>query len=155
MNGVSTINITEEITLITLSNIPCDQGLTASILCSFAQEGINIDMISQSAPLGNTVNVSFTVNGEDMVKTLRIINSFRETYPAARPMVNSSNCKIQLYGEEMRTTPGVAAAALQAAAQAAPGEIMLITTSEVDISLLVPHSHAQDVAQALKGEFSL
>lgn len=154
MNGVATINVTEEIALITFNDIPCDLGLIAAILQSFSDQGINIDMISQAAPFGSNTSISFTVDAADVIKSLGIINRFRETHRSIRPMVSGGNCKIQLYGEEMRTTPGVAAAAFQAAARAT-NEVMLITTSEVDISLLVPQAHENDVVAALKKKFSL
>ena len=46
MNGVSTLNIVEEITLITFSKIPSDVSLVSDMLSMVSEKEINIDMIS-------------------------------------------------------------------------------------------------------------
>ncbi len=155
MKGVSSINVTEDIALVTLNNLPRDLCLTAQILSTFGEQGINIDMISQSAPTGSTADVSFTINAEDVVRALEIIRPFREQHRSLRPMVSSGNCKIQLYGQEMRQQPGVAAQVFSIVSQVSGGEIMLVTTSEVDISLLLAHHCAQEVLAALREYFGV
>ena len=70
-----------------------------------------------------------------------------------KPLISGGNVKLQLFGEEMRTTPGVAARAIAALAKA-EAELMLVTTSEVDISLLVTKAHSESAVEELKKEFS-
>lgn len=154
MKGVSKINVTEDISLVTFNNIPRDLNLTAKILTEFSAQGINIDMISQSAPVGATANVSFTAASSSLLKTLEIINSYREAYPSIRPLVSDCNCKIQLFGQEMRDTPGVAAEAFSVVSGVS-NEIMLITTSEVDISILLPRHSMQEAVDSLTAHFGL
>ena len=64
MNGVSKISVTEDVCLISFNNIPRDLSVTSQIMTEFAVQDINIDMISQSAPIGESANVSFTVQSE-------------------------------------------------------------------------------------------
>lgn len=154
MNGVSRIHITEDITLVTFRKVSAAPALTAKIFNAFANAGINIDMISQTAPYGNSVDFSFTLPSVQLAQVLTLIGRLREDYEEMSPMVSSGNCKIQLYGEEMRTMHGVAAAAIQAVSQTG-AELSLITTSEVDISLLVSHAHCGQAAQALEKIFSV
>ena len=77
MNGVSKISVTEDVCLISFNNIPRDLSVTSQIMTEFAVQDINIDMISQSAPIGESANVSFTVQSEDLVRALAIIQRFR------------------------------------------------------------------------------
>ena len=154
MNGVSKITVTEDEALITFTKLPADHKVIAEILNRFAQEKINIDMISQSAPIGESANVSFTVQSEDLVRALAIIQRFREQHPSVRPIVSSGNCKVQLYGEEMRSMPGVAAGAFSVVSSIT-NEIMLITTSEVDISILIAQHELSSVLEALKQHYGI
>lgn len=154
MNGVSKISVTEDVCLISFNNIPRDLSVTSQIMTEFAVQDINIDMISQSAPIGESANVSFTVQSEDLVRALAIIQRFREQQPSVRPIVSSGNCKVQLYGEEMRSMPGVAARAFSVVSSIT-NEIMLITTSEVDISILIAQHELSSVLDALKQHYGI
>lgn len=149
MNGVTQISVTEDVSLITFTKVPNDLGVIAGIFRSVSEAGINIDMVSQTAPQGQFVSFSFTVGNEDTVKVLSLVNSLK-----IKPMVSTGNCKIQLYGEEMPRMHGVFAAALASAATTA-AELLLVTTSEVDISLLTTSAHLQEALEALERDFGV
>lgn len=154
MYGVSSITVTEDVALITINKAPVSAGLLADILNEFASAVINIDMITHAAPQGEYTSLSFSIPGSALIPALEITARLTEKYPTVKPLVSSGNCKCQLYGLEMEYTPGVAARALKAVAEAR-GEITLITTSAVDISILVTHAYSHDVVAALKAEFEL
>lgn len=154
MNGVSNITVTEDVALVTFSRLPCDPKHIAEIFSLFAQEKLNIDMISQTAPQGRHIDLSFTLACEELPKALEQINKLRSALSSLHPMVSSGHCKIQLYGEEMRQMHGVAAAALNALAKTS-ADLTLITTSDVDISLLIPNTFGDEVIRALETEFSV
>lgn len=152
MNGVSKLTVTDDIALITINKAPANASLLAKILTQFAEEEINIDMICHAAPQGEYTSLSFSIPGADLVKALSITAKISETMPTIKPLVSSSNCQLQLFGTEMETTPGVAARAMRAIS-AANVDITIITTSAVDISILVSDAHKEDALVALKAEF--
>ncbi|MCI8442775.1 MAG: ACT domain-containing protein [Provencibacterium sp.] len=154
MNGVDKITLTEDVALVTFSRIPADLALISEIFLQFGSRQINIDMISQAAPRGDTTSVSFSVSSERLVEVLELINQFREKHPAIKPLIAGGNVKIQLFGEQMPQMSGVAARAIAALSRSGC-ELMLITTSEVDISFLVSHAHCEDALSALREEFQL
>lgn len=154
MNSVTGINVTEEVSLITFNNLPAEAPVIAEIFERFAESDINIDMISQTAPHSRHVSISFTVSDDDIVKVLELVKTIRDKYSSIKAMVSSGNCKIQLFGEEMRHRPGIAARAISSVADAGV-EITLITTSEVDISLLVHASHLDTTLSSLENDFGL
>lgn len=154
MNGVSKITVTEDISLVNFKNISRDLSVASRIMTEFSEQGINIDMISQSAPTGETADVSFTIDSKDLVRTLSIVQRFRMQFPNVRPSVSSGCCKIQLYGEEMRTRPGVAAQAFRLVSEQT-GDIRLITTSEVDISILIAEHDLPAVLENLRALFQV
>ena len=154
MYGVTRIDVCEDVTLISFNNIPLDTPLLSEIFTGFAREDIVIDMISQTAPVGDNVNISFSCMDSDMVKILRLSRELQAAYPGIKPLVTSGNCKLQLYGEEMRHTPGVFAKMLSALSGLTV-ELKQITTSEVDISLLVLASQREEIFAALKEAFQI
>jgi len=154
MYGVTHMDVCEEIALITFRKIPCHLPLISDIFARFATHDIVIDMISQTSPAGEFVSISFTCMESDMVKVLEISKELSQKYPQLKPMVSSGNCKIQLFGEEMRTASGVFARALSALAGTAV-EVQQVSTSEVDISLLVTAVHLSEATQALRKSFAL
>lgn len=154
MNGVSRITITDDVALITINKAPASARLLASILGEFAEAGINIDMISHAAPQGQYTSLSFSILSDDLVKALNLTARFADSHPTIKPLVSNGNCKIQLYGEEMTSLPGVAAAAMKAIA-GADVDISIITTSSVDISILVANADKNNVVAALQKQFGL
>jgi aspartate kinase len=154
MFGITKIDTIEAVALISFCDIPLDVPLLAGIFTGFSDAGINIDMISQTAPVGGKVSISFTCMESDMVKLLGLSKELQARYPGIRPMVSSGNTKIQLYGEEMRTTPGVFAKLL-ASLTGVDIEIRQITTSEVDISLLVSQAHEERTLTAVRAGFQI
>lgn len=154
MRGVSRIDVTEEVALVSFSRIPLDLAFISEIFASFSRNGIILDMISQTAPVGDNCSISFTCLDADMVKVLSVSKDFSTRHPSVVPLVTSGNCKIQLYGEEMRATHGVFARAIAALAKTGI-EIKQITTSEVDISILVCAMHLDAALEAVKTAFGI
>jgi aspartate kinase len=156
VNGVSKILALEGVAFISFKKIPSDIGFLAELFKSVADAGICIDMISQTSPLSGSVSVSFTFMESDMIEILRVAKELGEKWPegtiSVKPIVASGNCKLTLSGEEMRTTPGVYAKAVAALAKAG-GELIQVTTSETEVSLLVPAHQVDAAAAALKDEF--
>lgn len=154
MYGVSRIDSFDKVALISFQKIPSQTALLADIFGQFGESGINLDMISQTSPISDRVSISFTCFDSEMVQVLSITNKLKETYPDLRPLVSSGNCKLYLFGEDMRHTPGVFARAMRCLSGTTV-EPQLITTSEVDISMLVAASQLDEALAALKAEFQV
>ena len=76
-------------------------------------------------------------------------NEIRSRYPTLKPIVSSSNVKLSLYGEDFPKYTGIAAQVFQVLASKGI-ELLLITTSDVDISLLVSSADHYKAEAALK-----
>lgn len=152
MNAVDKISVTENITLISLNDSPADFKIVAQIFDMLSKAGIDVDMISQNPPQGKTQNLSFTVQDEDLVKVFETASKLRELHPELKLAISSGNTKISVLDEKMRNCPGVAAKVFTAIAET-DAEIRMITTSEVDISVLVYSHDGDSVYSALKSEF--
>lgn len=154
MNEITKITVTEDVTLITLRNSPSDMKFITHVFDLIASRGINVDMISQTAPFSEKVSLSFTVSDADMGELLELFAVLRAEYPGIKYDVTSGNCKVSLYGEAMRFVPGVAASVFDMIAQINT-DIRIITTSEIDISLLVSELDADTVLEAFRKSFGV
>ena len=133
MYGVSKISSEQNIMLTTFPGAQYSAQSLAEHLDVFAKAGIVVDMICQSAPRGSAVDFSFTTSYDNFAAVMKALPAAAKANP---PLVSGGYSKINLFGEEMVTSCGVAARALAALAGAGI-EIVLITTSDLDISLLI------------------
>ncbi len=152
MNLVENIFVTEDVTLFSLCDAPADIGHMAEVFKMIADAGIDVDMISQLPFSGAGSGFSFTVSDKDFVSVLSIASELRTRSPKTKISVSSGNCKITVSGEAMRGTAGVSARIFKAAASV-DADVRMITTSEIEISLLVVKSDVDNVVEAIKNEF--
>ena len=147
MYGVSKINIEPSLMMISVQDAEFKGNTMARYLQIFADTGVVVDMISQSAPHGTSMDFSFTASNSDLPLVMKAISAANLDKDAkASPLIS--------VGEEMVTSCGVAARALNALAMAGI-EVLLITTSDLDISLLVRSENEDSAYEALKKAYEL
>ncbi|MCI1951308.1 MAG: hypothetical protein LKJ50_01010 [Clostridiales bacterium] len=143
--SISTIS---EITLVTLLNCPVDPDFIAKVFEKIADLGVNVDMISFSPNQGGSTAISFTIMDEDLGKILKFTSALREK-AQIKPIISSNNCKINIYDENMVNTPGMAAK-IFAAFSSINTDFRIVTTSDVDISVLVTEADYNDTLKAIQ-----
>ena len=150
MSQRATVTTTDGITLITMPNVPADIDFVAKIFENIASLVINVDMISLTPPQGANIDLSFTISDDDLGKLLAYNAERRSKGESSiQPVVSSGNCQISVCDEAMETTPGMAAKVFRAAAKAS-ADIRIITTSEVQITLLVTQADFDAVYEEIK-----
>ncbi|MCI9272844.1 MAG: hypothetical protein HFE39_02690 [Clostridiales bacterium] len=142
------ITVRDNITLITMVDIPSDIGLFSNIFDKIANYGISIDMISVTPPQGDLISVSFTIDDDDLGRLLEFTADLHNKHNDVKPIVSSGNSKITIEDPAMETEPGVAAKVFKAAASA-NADIRIITTSETQISMLVTEAAFDGTYQAI------
>lgn len=153
MKLVENIFVTEDVTLFSLCDAPADIAHIAEVFKLIADAGIDVDMISQFPASGTSSGFSFTVNDKDFIPVLSIASEVRSRSPKTKISVSSGNCKITVSGEAMRGTPGVSARVFKAIAKV-DADVRMITTSEIEIAMLVVKSDVDEVISAIKNEFA-
>jgi aspartate kinase len=151
---VTKITTCDDVALITLRNSPAEMSFISKVFMMIAEKGINVDMISQTAPLGGRINLSFTVSSENLGGILELFAVLRNEIPELKSDISDGNCKISIFGELMREIPGVAAKTFDTIS-ALGADVRLITTSEVDISILIPKSDFETVLDGLTKSFNI
>ena len=151
MYGVSKITSEQNIMLTTFPGAQYSAQSLAEHLEVFAKAGIVVDMICQSAPRGTEVDFSVTTSYRNLAAVMAALPEAAKAHP---PLISGGYSKLNLFGEEMVTSCGVAARALRALAGAGV-EIVLITTSDLDISLLVRQQDEDTALEALQKAFEV
>lgn len=154
MSNISRITYASDLTMISLASLPCDSRAVADVLTACAEQGINVDMISQTAPKGGKLSLSFSISDEALADALTIFGSLRAQHPDITPEILPGNCKLAFYDENMVHTPGVAAKVFSLLSGVGV-QVMLVTTSDYDISMLVPAHMLTDALKVLSEEFGL
>ena len=139
---------TEDITLVVLDEAPADLCFVASAFEALSVGKINIDMISQSPPKGSSSGLAFTLSDSDLGAALETIAKLREIFPKIKISVNSGNTKLLISGDDMKNNYGSAAEVFNAVA-ATHADVRMITTSEIDISLLITNPDVELIKSKL------
>lgn len=153
MKFVDNIFVTDDVTLFSLCDAPADISQIAKVFKMIADAGIDVDMISQFPLSGSNSGFSFTVSDNDFVSVLTIASELRNSNPKTKISVSSGNSKITVSGEAMRGTPGISAKVFKAAASVG-ADVRMITTSEIEIAMLVVKSDVDEVIAAIEKEFA-
>lgn len=147
------INRIDDVVLVTVNNVKNNAHSIADIFSAIGDGQINVDMICQTAPYKDRINLSFTIDNSDLVKTLSVTGAIKKSEPALITEVNGGNTKITIFSQLLKTEWGIAARLFNALAKN-DLHTKLITTSDVEISVLVDASDADSVMNILKEEFN-
>lgn len=153
-NIITGITYCTNIALVTLPEINSDSGIFAEILTAIADSGVNIDMISQTAPRGGEISVAFSVAESSVTTLLPVINGLKSKYPGLKCEISSGMSKLTFFDNSMVNTPGVAAKVLTLVSKSGV-HIMTITTATVDISILISEHELYNLLLVIEDEFGI
>lgn len=127
---VTGLATSDEDVAITVQNISNDINVLSNLFEDVASKRINIDMISQTAPVNGTVNISFTIPKDDLNECLDIVSIYSEE---KNIIIDEDITKFSIVGIGMKTTSGVAAKMFKLFSK---NDILvkMITTSEIRIT---------------------
>ncbi len=151
---ITKITFCPNIALVTLPMVPGDSKIVAEILTAISDNNVNIDMISQTAPLGGNISVAFSISADSMALLLPVINSLKPQHPGLKCEITGGMSKINFYDADMVNTPGVAAKVFSALADGNV-QISMIATSTVDISILVQEHDLNDALMICSAKFGI
>ncbi|MBP1580280.1 MAG: aspartate kinase [Oscillospiraceae bacterium] len=145
------ITVTENVSAVTFNNVPLYKTIMEDTLTAVAEAGINIDMISMTAPTSERFGFGFTLDDDDMPKLLSVVKHLKEKHDIT-PMINSSNRKIVIKTGEMEAQAGFAAKVFNLLNKI-DAMILLITTGVDEISVLIRESDGEAAEAGLRELF--
>lgn len=140
------------ITLVDVENRP---GVSAGIFGPLADKGINVDMIVQNVTEdGKKTDLTFTVSKGDLARALELVKTAPGMPKFGSVHTDSGVAKISVIGVGMRSHAGVAAEMFKTLAEKSIN-IIVISTSEIKISVLVEESYIELALRALHTAYGL
>ena len=141
---------------IVVCDIPDTPGEAAVLFGNLAKENVSVDMIIQSYPrkVSNTNDIAFTINKEDLDKTIKVLESVKTQLKAGDIKVDEDIAKVSIIGAGMIDRPGIASTMFETLAQNNIN-IRMISTSEIKISCLINKDDAKKAVLALHKVFNL
>lgn len=139
---------------VTICDVPDKPGLAVKIFKALADADINVDMIIQNISRTGATDVSFTVNGTDLNKTLKCSKEISDKIGAKGVTYDKNIAKVSVVGVGMKSHSGVASKMFKALASKKIN-IGMISTSEIKISCVIDKKKADDAVRAIHKEFKL
>ena len=99
--NIAHVTYCENVALVTLRNVPSEGTLIADIFTAISDGGINVDMISQTAPQGGAISLAFTVSTDSVGALLPILNGFKPATPALGVELTAGMTKLNFSDEGM------------------------------------------------------
>ncbi|MGI5885043.1 MAG: 4-hydroxy-tetrahydrodipicolinate reductase, partial [Candidatus Spyradocola sp.] len=141
-SGVTNLYADAAQTLLTMRGLDLGRD-PVRVFESLAAAEVNVDMISQTAPAGGKVDLSFTIARADLPRAKEVLGGL-----GLAPEEDGQVCKIVIEGNGMERQPGVAAGVFGALGEAGIAP-RLISTSETKIGVAVSGADAERAVQIL------
>ena len=153
-NPVTGIAFTKNEAKIALIGVIDRPGTAASIFKPLADNQINVDMVVQTSSAdGGQTDITFTIVKDDVRNCIKLLKENKKI--SYKKIIHDDKVsKISIIGVGMITTPGVTYRMFQALAKKKIN-IMVISTSEIKISVLINQKNIKEAIKALHKEFNL
>ncbi|MBK6511557.1 MAG: aspartate kinase [Haliea sp.] len=139
---------------LTIEGVPDMPGIAYRILGPIGDANIEVDVIVQNASRDNTADFTFTVGRNDLVRAEEVLNQVAKDINAEKVTSNSKIAKVSVVGVGMRSHAGVASQMFAALAELGIN-ILMITTSEIKISVIIEEKFLELAVRALHSSFGL
>ena len=134
-------------------DVPDKPGMSHRIFAAIASQNIAVDMIVQNVGAGKKATIGFTVPGLELQATLRALEPVVKEM-GARVTYEEGVSKVSIVGTGMRYQKGIAQRMFAALADAQINLIM-ITTGDIKISVLVKKEQGIDALRVVHQAFAL
>ena len=140
---------------ITLIGVKDKPGVASAIFKPLNDQNILVDMIVQNISADSKkTDVTFTVKRDDMEKARNIIENLKKDIIFENLLTDKKVSKVSIVGAGMITHPGVAYKMFNALSSQNIN-ILVISTSEIRISVLVDDKNAEPAVKILHSAFEL
>ena len=152
ITGIAYSRDEARITLTSVANVP---GVSAAIFGPLADANINVDMIVQNVNVtGAETDVTFTVSHADLHNALEAMEKARNTIKYKALNSDKAVSKISVIGVGMRSHAGIAKTMFKTLSEKGIN-ILVISTSEIKISVLVAEEYTELALRSLHTAYEL
>jgi len=140
---------------ITLSQMPDHPGLSANIFGALANQEVNVDMIVQNISAdGKKIDITFTASKDELERAKIGIYGIKNEVNFTELKIDDNIAKISVIGVGMISHSGVAHTMFKTLADKGIN-LLLISTSEIKISVLIAKEYGELAVRILHDAFGL
>ncbi len=151
---ISGIAFSRDEAKLTIRGVPDTPGVASNILGPISAANIEVDMIIQNISRDGTTDFTFTVSRSDYQAALDILNETAKKISAREVAGNLDIAKVSIVGVGMRSHAGVASRMFEVLAKEGIN-ILMISTSEIKISVLIQEKYLELAVRSLHTAFEL
>lgn len=152
---ISGIAFSRDEAKITVLGVPDRPGIASHILGAIANANIEVDMIIQNQSVGGKTDFTFTVPRPDYNRAMDILNNQVKGEIGASDIIGDAKVsKVSAIGIGMRSHVGVASKMFSTLFSEGIN-ILMISTSEIKISVIIDEKYMELAVRALHKAFSL
>ena len=151
---VSGIAFNRDEAKVTIAGVPDTPGSALRILKPVSDADIEVDMIVQNVGADNRTDFTFTVHRNDFKRAQSILQQVADELGARQVTGDSKIAKVSIVGVGMRSHAGVATKMFAALSNEGIN-ILMISTSEIKISVVIDEKYLELAVRALHSAFEL
>lgn len=151
---VSGIAFNRDEAKVSVRAIPDIPGMASKILAPVGDANIEVDVIVQNSSGDGSNDLTFTVNRGDLAKAKSVLEGVITEIGAGEVNTDDKIAKVSIVGVGMRSHAGVASTMFKALA-AENINILMITTSEIKISVIIDERYLELAVRSLHSAFGL
>jgi len=152
LSGIAYSRDEAKITLVKVADRP---GVAAAIFGPLADANVNVDMIVQNVSEdGKSTDLTFTVGKADLERAVKVLGEKKDELAYERLVPDSNVVKISVIGVGMRSHAGVAQKMFSTLAEKSIN-ILVISTSEIKVSVLIAEEYTELALRALHSAYGL
>lgn len=137
---------------ITVVGVPDAPGVAFKVFSVLGKAGINVDIILQSAGMGGTNDISFTVASADAETAKSILDEYAQSIGFDHVTVDTDVAKVSIVNAGMMNGPGTAVKMFEALSTAHIN-IQMISSSEIKLSVVISAQEADRAVSAIHDKF--
>ncbi len=140
---------------ITVLGVPDRPGIAYQILGPVADANIEVDMIIQNQSVDGKTDFTFTVPRGDYTKSMDVLTGSVQNHIGAASIIGDAKVsKVSVVGVGMRSHVGIASQMFRTLSEEGIN-ILMISTSEIKISVLIDEKYMELAVRALHKAFDL
>jgi aspartate kinase len=151
---VSGVALSRNDARVTITRVPDRPGIAVKLFKPVAEANIVVDMIIQNTGMDGYTDLTFTVPQNDLKRTLQIMEPVAKEIGAQQVSGEENIAKVSIIGVGMKNHPGIAAKMFEALA-AQNINIMMISTSEIKISVVIEDKYGELAVRVLHDAFGM
>ena len=137
---------------VSIADVQDRPGIAADIFGLLADNNINVDMIVQTIGRDGKTDIDFTIPKTEGAITQQVLEKFKDDVQSIE--YDNDIAKVSIVGVGMKSHSGVASTAFRALAKSNIN-IMMISTSEIKISMIINAQFAEIAVQTLHSVYDL